>query len=117
MISDAKKLAGRLKDDENVADALLNETHAINKKIDAMKQVVVCDCHCQLCVVFYESFVRVFVNSFKKKLKYSMKLHVNVPTRNLSLIFSKKIVTYVKSNRRIESYAPLWRNTKPHWSI
>lgn len=38
MISDAKKLAGRLKDDENVADALLNETHAINKKIDAMKQ-------------------------------------------------------------------------------
>ncbi|GLV35186.1 Ionotropic receptor 76b [Carabus blaptoides fortunei] len=38
MISDAKKLAGRLKDDENVADVLLNETHAINKKIDAMKQ-------------------------------------------------------------------------------
>lgn len=57
MISDAKKLAGRLKDDENVADALLNETHAINKKIDAMKQVVVCDCHCQVCVVFYELFV------------------------------------------------------------
>lgn len=39
LVSDAKKLAGRLKEREIVADALLNETHAINKKIDAMKQV------------------------------------------------------------------------------
>lgn len=39
LLSDAKKLAGRLKERENVADILLNETHAINKKIDAMKQV------------------------------------------------------------------------------
>lgn len=39
LISDAKKLAGRIKDRENVADALLIDTHAINKKIDALKQV------------------------------------------------------------------------------
>lgn len=38
MISDAKKLAGRLKDDENMTDALLKETWVINHKIDAMKQ-------------------------------------------------------------------------------
>lgn len=41
MISDAKKLAGRLKDDENMTDALLKETWVINHKIDAMKQVKV----------------------------------------------------------------------------
>lgn len=38
LISDAKKLAGRLKEDDNITDILLNETHSINKKIDAMKQ-------------------------------------------------------------------------------
>lgn len=39
IITDAKRLAGRLKERDSVADVLLNETHAINKKIDAMKQV------------------------------------------------------------------------------
>ncbi|XP_023024525.1 fibroblast growth factor receptor 1 oncogene partner 2 [Leptinotarsa decemlineata] len=38
IITDAKRLANRLKDRDVVADVLLNETHAINKKIDAMKQ-------------------------------------------------------------------------------
>lgn len=38
IITDAKRLASRLKDRDVVADILLNETHAINKKIDAMKQ-------------------------------------------------------------------------------
>ncbi|KAJ8969424.1 hypothetical protein NQ314_001766 [Rhamnusium bicolor] len=38
IITDAKRLASRLKDRDVVADVLLNETHAINKKIDAMKQ-------------------------------------------------------------------------------
>lgn len=39
IITDAKRLSSRLKDRDVVADLLLNETHAINKKIDAMKQV------------------------------------------------------------------------------
>lgn len=39
IITDAKRLASRLKERDVVADVLLNETHAINKKIDAMKQV------------------------------------------------------------------------------
>lgn len=39
IITDAKRLSGRLKERDAVADILLNETHAINKKIDAMKQV------------------------------------------------------------------------------
>lgn len=52
LVSDAKKLAGRLKDRENVADVLLNETHAINKKIDAMKQV---------CIVYFNSVIAVEV--------------------------------------------------------
>lgn len=39
IITDAKRLAGRLKERDSVADILLSETHAINKKIDAMKQV------------------------------------------------------------------------------
>lgn len=39
IITDAKKLAGRLKERDSVANFLLAETHAINKKIDAMKQV------------------------------------------------------------------------------
>lgn len=38
IITDAKRLSGRLKERDAVADILLNETHAINKKIDAMKQ-------------------------------------------------------------------------------
>lgn len=38
IITDAKRLAGRLKERDSVADSLLTETHAINKKIDAMKQ-------------------------------------------------------------------------------
>ncbi|GJQ83945.1 hypothetical protein Trydic_g8684 [Trypoxylus dichotomus] len=38
IITDAKRLAGRLKERDSVAEVLLNETHAINKKIDAMKQ-------------------------------------------------------------------------------
>ncbi|CAH1977658.1 unnamed protein product [Acanthoscelides obtectus] len=38
IITDARRLASRLKDRDVVADVLLNETHAINKKIDAMKQ-------------------------------------------------------------------------------
>lgn len=40
IITDAKRLAGRLKERDSVADTLLTETHAINKKIDAMKQVI-----------------------------------------------------------------------------
>lgn len=39
IIADAKRLATRLKDRDFTADALLNETQVINKKIDAMKQV------------------------------------------------------------------------------
>lgn len=38
IITDAKRLAGRLKERDSVADMLLNETHTINRKIDAMKQ-------------------------------------------------------------------------------
>ncbi|CAH0560720.1 unnamed protein product [Brassicogethes aeneus] len=38
IITDARRLATRLKERDTVADGLLNETHAINKKIDAMKQ-------------------------------------------------------------------------------
>ena len=38
IIVDAKRLRDRLKQRDCVADVLLNETHAINKKIDAMKQ-------------------------------------------------------------------------------
>ncbi|KAF2894238.1 hypothetical protein ILUMI_11931 [Ignelater luminosus] len=38
IIVDAKRLTERLKERDNTADVLLNETHAINKKIDAMKQ-------------------------------------------------------------------------------
>lgn len=38
IITDAKRLAGRLKDRDTIADTLLNETNAITKKIDAMKQ-------------------------------------------------------------------------------
>ncbi|XP_030746080.1 FGFR1 oncogene partner 2 homolog [Sitophilus oryzae] len=38
IITDAKRLAGRLKERDSVANFLLSETHAINKKIDAMKQ-------------------------------------------------------------------------------
>lgn len=40
IITDAKRLASRLKERDSTADILLNETHAINKKIDAMKQVI-----------------------------------------------------------------------------
>lgn len=39
IITDAKRLASRLKERDLTADALLNETQVINKKIDAMKQV------------------------------------------------------------------------------
>lgn len=39
IITDAKRLAGRLVERDTAADFLLSETHAINKKIDAMKQV------------------------------------------------------------------------------
>lgn len=38
IITDAKRLAGRLKERDTIADSLLNETNAITKKIDAMKQ-------------------------------------------------------------------------------
>lgn len=38
IITDAKRLAGRLKERDTVADVLLDETHQISKKIDAMKQ-------------------------------------------------------------------------------
>ncbi|XP_050299882.1 FGFR1 oncogene partner 2 homolog [Anthonomus grandis grandis] len=38
ILIDAKKLAGRLKDRDTLTDNLLSETHAINKKIDTMKQ-------------------------------------------------------------------------------
>lgn len=38
IISDAERLASRLKEQDAVADSLLTETHAINKRIDAMKQ-------------------------------------------------------------------------------
>jgi len=38
IITDAKRLAGRLKERDTIADTLLNDTHAITKKIDAMKQ-------------------------------------------------------------------------------
>ncbi|KAL1489568.1 hypothetical protein ABEB36_013521 [Hypothenemus hampei] len=38
IITDAKKLAGRLKEQDSIAGSLLTETHAISKKIDAMKQ-------------------------------------------------------------------------------
>ncbi|KAF5270890.1 hypothetical protein FQR65_LT05407 [Abscondita terminalis] len=38
IIIDAKRLTDRLKERDSIADVLLNETHAINKKIDAMKQ-------------------------------------------------------------------------------
>ncbi|XP_060530946.1 FGFR1 oncogene partner 2 homolog [Cylas formicarius] len=38
IIIDAKRLAGRLKERDSIADTLLTETHAINKRIDAMKQ-------------------------------------------------------------------------------
>lgn len=39
IIFDAKRLTDKLKERDSVTDVLLNETHAINKKIDAMKQV------------------------------------------------------------------------------
>lgn len=39
IITDAKRLASRLKERDLTADVLLNETQVINKKIDAMKQV------------------------------------------------------------------------------
>lgn len=39
IITDAKQLAKRLKERESIADTLLTETLALNKKIDAMKQV------------------------------------------------------------------------------
>lgn len=38
IITDAKRLAGRLKERDTVADVLLDQTHQISKKIDAMKQ-------------------------------------------------------------------------------
>lgn len=38
ILTDAKRLANRLKERDMAADVLLKETHAINKKIDAMKQ-------------------------------------------------------------------------------
>lgn len=38
IICDAERLASRLKEQDAVADSLLTETHAINKRIDAMKQ-------------------------------------------------------------------------------
>lgn len=38
IITDAKRLASRLKDRDSLADTLLTETHSITKKIDAMKQ-------------------------------------------------------------------------------
>ncbi|XP_017779261.1 PREDICTED: FGFR1 oncogene partner 2 homolog [Nicrophorus vespilloides] len=38
IITDAKELAGRLKERNCFADMLLNDTHGIRKKIDAMKQ-------------------------------------------------------------------------------
>ncbi|KAH1019820.1 hypothetical protein HUJ04_009582 [Dendroctonus ponderosae] len=38
IITDAKQLAKRLKERESIADTLLTETLALNKKIDAMKQ-------------------------------------------------------------------------------
>ncbi|XP_077293424.1 FGFR1 oncogene partner 2 homolog [Arctopsyche grandis] len=37
IILDAKRLAGRLKERETAADALLSHTHAINRRIEAMK--------------------------------------------------------------------------------
>lgn len=41
IIVDAKRLAGRLKERDTITDCLLTQTHAISKKIDAMKQVIV----------------------------------------------------------------------------
>ncbi|XP_018329947.1 FGFR1 oncogene partner 2 homolog [Agrilus planipennis] len=38
IIVDARRLADRLRERDTVADILLNETHAVSKKIDAMKQ-------------------------------------------------------------------------------
>lgn len=40
IILDAKRLAGRLKERETVADALLSQTHAINRRIESMKHVM-----------------------------------------------------------------------------
>lgn len=40
IIVDAKRLTGRLKETDMVTDRLLTQTHAISKKIDAMKQVI-----------------------------------------------------------------------------
>lgn len=41
IIVDAKRLSGRLKERDTATDRLLTQTHAISKKIDAMKQVIV----------------------------------------------------------------------------
>lgn len=39
LMSDAKRLASKLKDDDTAADALLSQAQFVYKKIDAMKQV------------------------------------------------------------------------------
>lgn len=56
IITDAKRLAARIKERDNVADVLLNETHAINKKIDAMKQV----CKTNVKFIFFLNFLRIY---------------------------------------------------------
>lgn len=50
ILTDAKRLSDKLKDDDSFADNLLSQTQAVYKQIDAMKHV------CNL-ILFYSSIL------------------------------------------------------------
>lgn len=42
IITDAKRLAGRLKERDSTADLLINDSQAVIKKVNELKQVGIC---------------------------------------------------------------------------
>lgn len=54
VLSDAKSLVERLRNHDNAAEMLIEQTTSLNKRVDAMKQV---RCHCHMMLVHFAMFL------------------------------------------------------------
>lgn len=54
VLSDAKSLVERLRNHDNAAEMLIEQTTSLNKRVDAMKQV---RCHCDMMLVHFAMFL------------------------------------------------------------
>ena len=54
VLADAKSLVERLRNHDNAAEMLIEQTTSLNKRVDAMKQV---RCHCHMTLVHFSMFL------------------------------------------------------------